>query len=741
MKKSLKTILFFLFLTVPGIQMNAQIVNGTVMGDEGEKSMPVPGVNIYWANSSIGTISDENGKFELYKPASYHMLVFSFVGYRSDTIHVDGSLEGYTHVMTPGEVIDEVQIVARSPGSFIDRMDPVLTEKITGVELTKAACCNLSESFETNASVDAYYANAATGAKQIRLLGLDGQYVQMLTENIPNMRGLALPYGLDYIPGPWMDGIHVSKGTSSVKNGFESITGQINVEYLKPEMDDHVFFNAFANSKGRKEVNLIGSASLGDRLGTALMTHYSDNSQEDDINNDGFMDHPMKRQLNILNRWKYTGVNLRMQFGIKALSESRTSGQLGFMPEEARGLDKPYGISINTERVEGFAKIAYLFNNDMNSNFGSIYSITGHNQNSFFGLREYSASERNVYINLMFQTDVFNEKHNITSGLSLVHDLLNETLDQRNIEFVETVPGLFTEYSFNPDSRITVMGGLRADFSSLYGLAFTPRLHARINPFASSTIRISAGKGYRTPHVLAEMNHFLASSRRIILEENFEREEAWNYGLSLTQYIGTGPRQLTLTLEANRTSFINQVIMDLDSSVNEVHFYNLDGKSFSNNYQAEISAEPVRGLESRIAFRYNDVKYDWNGEMLIKPLLSKYKGLLNFSYQTNLKKWQFDYTLQLNGPGRIPSTAANPAEYRLPEEFPAFTVMNAQVTKFFRTWNVYIGVENLTGFRQENPVLAAENPYGEHFDASLIWGPVDGRRIYAGVRWNLAKSE
>ena len=277
--------------------------------------------------------------------------------------------------------------------------------------------------------------------------------------------------------------------------------------------------------------------------------------------------------------------------------------------------------------------------------------------------------------------------------------------------------------------------------NSIYGGAITPRLHTRYNFTPSSTIRLSVGKGYRTPHVLAEQNHFLASSRRIVMEENFDREEAWNYGASIAQYIGDGPRQMTIGLEAYRTSFINQVIMDLDSSVDEVRFYNLDGKSFSNNYQVEMSLEPIRGLDTKIAFRYTDVQYDWNGEMIVKPLVSKFKGLFNLSYMSPLKKWQIDYTLQVNGPGRIPFTDQNPIEYQLDNESPAFTIMNAQITKYFRTWNIYVGAENLTGYRQDNPVLAAENPYGEHFDASMVWGPVDGRKIYVGVRFGISRPD
>lgn len=740
----MKKITILLITGLLFLQINyshAQIVSGVVYGKQSENELTLPGVNVHWAESTIGTITNDQGVFELFKPSKYSKLVFSFVGYTSDTIYIDKASNDLKITLVAGENLDAIQIIERTPGTHIDRLNPILTEKITSAELCKAACCNLSESFETNASVDAYYANAATGARQIRLLGLDGQYVQMLTENIPNMRGLAKPYGLAYIPGPWMEGISVSKGTSSVKSGYESITGQINIEYLKPETADLFYFNAFASTMGRTETNLAGSVILNNKLSTLLLAHVSGNKQRDDFSGDGFMDYPLVSQYNFLNRWRYAGEHLQLIMGVKALKEQRISGQMDFEPDGQRGLDYPYGIGIETERLEGFLKVAYMFNNDLNSNFGSIYSFTGHNQDSYFGLRDYNAVERNLYVNLMFQTDIVNEKHNLTSGFSLVRDVLNEFLDEEELNFTESVPGVFTEYAFNPNPKITLLGGLRFDYSSIYGIAFTPRLHGRYSPGASTTFRFSTGKGYRTPHVLAEQNHFLASSRRIIINDDFDREEAWNYGLSMTQYIGTGPRQLTLNLEAYRTSFMHQVIMDLDSSVDEVRFYNLDGKSFSNNYQVEVSANLFKGLESRVALRYSDVRYEWNGELLFKPLVSKYKGLVNFSYTTPLKKWQIDYTLQINGPGRIPDTSGNPVDYQLDSEFPSYSIMNAQITKYFKTWNIYVGAENLTGFRQENPVLAADQPFGEFFDASLIWGPIDGRKIYAGLRFAIGREE
>lgn len=721
--------------------MQGQTVEGTVFELRNNSEVSLPGVNVYWAGSEIGIATDENGQFELFKPSKYNKLVFSFVGYKSDTLSITNVQQNLKLIMSASKMIDEVQIVQRILGTHIDRLDPVLTEIITGAELCKAACCNLAESFETNASVDAYYSNAVTGAKQIRLLGLDGAYVQLLTENIPSSRGLASQYGLGYIPGAWMEAIQISKGTASVKNGYESIAGQINVEYLKPQLADKFFINALANDAGKKEMNVVWSAILNNKISTLVLAHVEDNSQIDDYQGDGFMDHPFVRQYNLFNRWYYGTDNFHLHLGLKALIENRTTGQVDFVRGQERDIDRPYGIGIDTDRIEAFMKAGYTWNNKRNTNFGTIFSLSNHQQNSFFGIREYSGEQLNYYMNLMFQTDLFNESNTLTSGYSMNYDDYAEHLGQTDYLRTELVQGVFTEYTYKHDTDFILQSGLRLDYHNLYGFLFTPRIHARYSLAEHTIFRASAGKGYRSPNVLAENNHFLANSRNILIAPDIRQEEAWNFGLNVTRYFSLGPRQLTANMEAYRTSFVNQIVVDLDSSVDEVSFYNLDGESFANNYQLELAYELIKGLDARAAFRYSDVKFTLNGDLVDKPLISKYKGLVTLSYATPLKKWQFDLTSQFNGPGRIPNTSSNPIEYQMSESFDPYTIIHAQITKYFRTWNVYVGAENLTDFTQDHPVLAADQPFSEYFDGSLIWGPLHGRKIYVGIRFGISRDE
>ncbi|MCX6223845.1 MAG: TonB-dependent receptor [Bacteroidia bacterium] len=736
-----KIYFFSLILLLSAPWLKAQTVSGTVYEKENDRKVPLPTVNVHWSGSRIGTTSDVNGNFKLFKPDYYSKLVFSFVGYTSDTIEIDKLLAGLEVFLQPGTNIDQVSIVQRSQGSHLERLAPIQTERITYAELCKAACCNLAESFSTNASVDAYYANAVTGARQIRLLGLDGIYVQLLTENIPNMRGIASTYGLSYFPGPWMEGIMISKGTSSVKNGYESIAGQINVEYLKPVTADKLLLNLFLSNAGRKEANFATSVKINSKLSTLLMGHFSDDQTKEDHNGDGFLDEPLYRQFNVLNRWYYASDHIRMHAGFKLLNENRYSGQMAFSRDSIRDIDHPYGIGIMTKRAEGFFKLGYVFNNARKSSFGSINSISYHDQNSFYGIRNYQGNQLNYFLNLMYETNLVNEKHTIVSGFSFNLDNYTETLDTINSSRLERVPGVYSEYSFKPNEHFNLLAGVRLDYHNLYGLMFTPRLHARFDINGHTHFRFSAGKGYRSPMILAENNHFLANSRSIIIEPGLKQEEAWNYGLNITHYIPVGAQPMSISLEAYRTDFLEQIIVDLDSSVDQVRFSNLQGKSFSNNFQIEVGTQFIGGLDTKFAFRLTDVRYDLNQNLVEKPLVSRYKGLIVASYQTPMKKWQFDVTWQLNGPGRIPSTAGNPEAFRMADTFEAYQIINLQITKYFRTWEVYGGVENLTDFRQMHAVISGDQPFGEYFDSSIIWGPLHGRKIYLGFRYRIAREE
>ena len=589
-------------------------------------------------------------------------------------------------------------------------------------ELFKAACCNLGESFITNPSVDVNYSDAATGAKQIKLLGLSGTYVQMLTENLPNFRGAAAPYALDYVPGPWMSGIQVSKGASSVKNGYESITGQIDVEYLKPDAEEGITLNIYGNSKSRMDANADGNIHLNSKLSTELLLHYQDDYGHHDVNGDGFLDQANVRQWNLQNRWHYRASNYIFHGGISMMKEKREGGQT----EHTSHLSHLYKIGIETNRYEGYMKHAFILDPEHGTNIALMTNLTMHQLDANYGHKQYYVNQKNAYAQLLFETNL-SKQHNLSAGLSLNHDYL--TRDEK-----ETTPGIYAQYTYNLNDKVVAMAGLRADHSSLYGTFLTPRFHLKFAPNEIVNIRLSVGKGYRTVWALAENNYLLASGRQLVIDD-MKQEQAWNSGISSSFYIPLFGKTLKFNAEYYHTHFRQQAVVDYDSSPTEIRITNLDGKSYSNTLQLDATYPIVKGLELTAAWRWNDVKCTYGGELMEKPLTSRYKGLITASYKTPLGIWQFDATLQLNGGGRMPT----PVDGLWESRFRSYEQVSAQITRWFRHFSVYIGGENLTGFRQKQPIINATDPWSSTFDPTMVWGPVHGAMFYAGIRVNIGR--
>ncbi|MFH2094701.1 MAG: TonB-dependent receptor, partial [Bacteroidota bacterium] len=448
------------------------------------------------------------------------------------------------------------------------------------------------------------------------------------------------------------------------------------------------------------------------------------------------LDQPLLEQVNFLNRWKYMSKKFMTQFGLKYLQEDRLGGQMAYDDSKIRNSDNGYGIGIHSERAEIYHKMGFIPDRPSTS-FGFIQSGSVYDQTSFFGLRVYEGNQKSYYSNLIFQTYIGTTDHNISTGLSFIYDEFHELVDSNMFNRIERVPGAYFQYTYTTGHIFTAIAGVRADYHNLWGLFYTPRVHLRYQAYEDLVLRASGGKGYRTASVFAENTYVLANSRRLVFLEDMKQEEAWNFGLSATQDFHPGKRDLKFKIEYYRTDFINQVIVDMDADISEVRFYNLEGRSFSNSFQIEASYEPIKRLDVTAAYRLTDVRMDINDQLQQKPLVNRYKGLLTFSYITKLKKWQFDLTAQLNGDGRLPQSSDIPATYRTDDDFPAYYLLNTQITKYFKKWEVYAGGENLTNYIQKDPIIASDDPYGPFFDASRVWGPLMGRKIYLGIRYTI----
>ncbi len=726
------------------------IVRGVVVQENNRGDLtPIAGVNVHWlGDQSTQKQSNGEGVFELLHKKESRHLVVSYVGMQSDTIEVK-NLHEILVIHAKDNVLGEVVVSRRQRTAYVDKLNANRVETITARELFKAACCDLSESFETNASVDVVSSDAVTGAKQVQLLGLSGIYTQLTVENLPGPRGFASPLGLNSMAGPWIEAIHISKGMGSVANGFESMSGQINVELKKPHDTDRLYFNAYANNMGRTDVNLNLAQKLNDKWSVGLLLHdnfmYNKNMN---FSHNGFRDMPVGNTFSGINRWHYEdGKGFIAQFGVKYLSDDRTGGEIDFNKSTDKLTANRYGLGFDIDRVEGFAKIGYVFPSNKLRSIGLQLSGSHFRQNSFFGLTTYDNEQNSGYANLLYQDVIGSVNHKYRVGASVSYDKYNENILQYDFNRTETVSGAFLEYTYTPSEKFDAVLGLRQDYNTIYGWFTTPRAVLRYAPTNTTTFRLSSGRGQRTANIFAENLGIFASSRAIdygqLAHQNgtaygLKPEVSWNTGFTFDQDFQLFGRESGLSVELFHNNFTNQVVVDWENP-RAVSFYNLDGKSYSNSLQAEFRFMPAQHFEARMAYRLLDVQTDYREGRLQKPLTAKHRGFVNMAYNLH-SGWSFDYTLNVVGKKRLPSTLDNPVAYQLAAYSDAYVTMNAQISKSFgadKNFTLYIGGENLTNFYQKDPILAFEEPFGSHFDTNLLWGPITGRMFYTGVRYTI----
>lgn len=726
----MKNILILLISLLP-VMVVGQTLKGKIIDKTTKEPMPFATVN--WLGTNSGSISDEKGYFEIpRKSGEDNLLLTSFTGYQTDTLTVSSKMQNITIALAPSLELNGVEIKARVGGSYVSNAASMKTEVITSVGLCQLACCSLAESFENSATVDVGFSDAVSGARQIQMLGLAGVYSQLLYENMPFLRGLSSPFGLSYIPGSYMESIQVSKGAASVVNGFESMTGQINVEYKKPQTSDPFFLNLFGSSDLKGEMNAIGTIHLNDKLATSLFGHVSYFNREfDHVGHDGFMDQPKSRQFNIVNRWSYDNKNYRNVTSLLFVDDHRVGGQMGFDPDKDVDTTGKYGFENRTQRAQVFTKNGFVLND--HASIGTQLSATYMDLNATYGIHPYHGIEKNLYANVIGQYR-FNKEHQLESGVSYQLNDVDETYQSTIDRRTEHIPGVFAQYTYTPTDDITVIGGLRYDYQSFYDQnMITPRLHLRWQPFKMLTLRGSVGKGYRSANILVENMGLMASSRQFAADDNLSLEESWNYGVNaMLRLPAPWKREMTLSLDAYRTDFLNQVMVDMDRDAHAVYFYNLNGQSYSNSFQAEWFWDVAEFYNLTVSGRYNDVKATYDDKLLEKPYVNKWKVLFVNSLMTKFDKWRLDWTVQLNGKSRLPNTNGLAADYSDP-----YAMMYVQLTRKFKHIDVYAGVENITNYTQPHPILDYEHPFGENFDASVTWGPLMGRMFYAGLRWTI----
>ena len=740
-------------LLLPLTAFAQQFSKGTVVD---EANLPLMGAEVYWNGTEIGVSTDDNGTFTLKRTENSNTLVISYIGYKTKTVKVTNS-EALHIQLEPQSALEEVVVTQKRANTMKSQWQVANLHTMSSGELLKAACCNLSESFSTNPSIDVNFSDAVTGNKQIKMLGLTSPYILMAEENIPAMRGASQAYGLSFVPGTWIESIQITKGAGSVINGYESISGQINYEIEKPINARPFFLNLYTSEDSRYELNAHTKVKLSDKWATSLLAHGNVRQRKSDHNHDGFIDNPIGNQINLLNRWQYSNAEKGWVsfLNLNYMKDERQAGQIDYNPLTDKGTTNAWGSEVNSERFTLSNKTGYVFPDTPYKSIGLQNSFQSHRQDSYFGLNSYDIHQKSWYGNLIYNSIIGNTQHKFATGLSGTYDDYNEQLTTSalagDFSRIDRSVGAFFEYTYDNSSNFSFVAGIRADSHNNLGNFITPRFHLRYNPWKEATFRLSAGRGKRAANVIAENQQLLASSRQLHIIGGdggklygLNSEIAWNYGASFLQTFKIWGKNAELSVDFYRTHFDNQVVVDLDHSPQQALFYNLDGKSFANSLQAEVSISPAKGLDFKAAYKYYDVQTQFTKGQLEKTLTPKHRWFANIAYETadthenNHSQWKFDVTFNWLGEQRLPSTATNPLPYRLSDYAPSFATLNAQITRVFsKTFEVYVGGENITNYKQANGILAADAPFGAYFDSTMQYAPAFGQMYYAGMRFKL----
>jgi outer membrane cobalamin receptor len=729
----------FLSVTIAGNLSAQTLIKGKVFGKTETDRETLAAANVYWLDNQKGTTTDSEGNFSLSRTSKNKKLVVSYIGYLSDTLEA-GDKTYIEITLKPDAALSEVVIKADKTLS----LEPMQTEMLTVKDLQKAACCNLSESFETNASVEVGQADAVSGSKQLKMLGLDGIYAQIMTEKMGFARGLLTRNGMNFIPGTWLKSVDLNKGAGSVTDGYESVTGQINAELVKPENSEKWLLNLYANEGGRTEINSNHSFRVSEKWSSALLVHGSSQLIENDENKDGFRDIPKYYQVNLLNRWNYRGEFREAQLGAHVVYDNRLGGMVNTPWQNQNAVGLPYGAGSTAKSLRVWSKTGFISKSKEGRSLGVILSGNLNELRSYWGLNDYDGMQKNANATVIFQTPV-GVGDDLKTGVSFVYDDYRQQFHQNipvSAQFSqdrsERVAGVFAEYTFNGINNLTAVGGLRADKHNLYGNFLFPRLHLKYELSENSILRFSTGRGMRVANVFVDFAHFLASSRIVTLENNLRPELAWNTGGSFSHKFYLAERAGIFTTDFYRTVFQNQIIADLETKDYHLSFYNLRGASYANSFQAELKYEVLKGFNVNLAYKYYDIKATYDGILYEVPFVSKHRGFVNLAYETPNEKWQFDFTTHYFGSRRMPYTSY--WEHLHGKRTPAYVIIHAQITRNWKNLAVYIGAENLNNFMQHAPIVAADAPYGQKFDGGMIWAPIMGRMSYAGMRFYINRN-
>ncbi|MFZ4542446.1 MAG: TonB-dependent receptor domain-containing protein [Saprospiraceae bacterium] len=733
--------LFFVLICILSVQLSwAQhaVVTGFVSNEKEER---LPYATLQWQNSIVYATADSSGNFTIKARKKLDTLVVTYTGHKPAKVAVEPHEKMLWIVLAGVKELEAFTLKEARPDNFVSTLDSRHVEQITSCELRKAPCCNLAGSFETNNSVDVNYGNAVTGATEIQMLGLRGIYTQMTIQKRPAFYGLGYPFALEFYPGTWLDGISISKGASSVEQGAQSLTGQINVNMLKPSEDKAVFVNLYQNTLNTFEANLHLNKKINPEWSVGTYLHYDNMQNVQDHDKDGFANMPQKRQLNGQIRLLHQGKTWYNQNTIHLLRDNRSGGQI-----VDKSLVNPWSVKQEINRVDFSGSLGYLGFDKIYNSLAVIYGATHHTTDEAYGNNTHVGTQNSYYANAIFATIIKNTNNRLNLGSSLQYDIFKEKVNDVTLDRKDIMPGVYAEYSYNHPKAGTAINdwglilGLRNDYHNRFGNFVVPRMNVKYNFNENHILRASAGRGWRVANIIPENLNVLASNRQVNISNDLKPEDGWNVGVNYSGTFEINERKASFNADVYRTQFVNQIIVDQDRDFKSVSFYNLDGSSYSNSIMGVFTYNVFNNFDAKIGYKYNDVKTTINQQLTRMPMIPTNRWLLTLDYKTNDQNWLFHGTMHYVGQQRLPSLQGLPDQY-LPHHYTGksspYININAQITRKLGRWEVYAGGENLTNYTQHSPIIAYNEPYSNFFNASQIWGPLMGIRGFVGLRFSI----
>ncbi len=731
-----KKLLFFAFMAIPFLT-SAQFVEGTVTDSSTGESLI--GANIFWSGTSMGVVADTNGRFRLEIPQPYpQRLIIRMVGYAADTLIIAAPNTNLAIRLYPSLELNTVQVEGDRGVFSMSAANRLNTESINRGILRKAACCNLSESFETSATVDVVLSDAITGTRRIQMLGLEGIYVQNLFQSVPFSRGLSNVLGFDQIPGPWINSIDLTKGIGAAALGYETMTGQINLAFLDASEGESLHLDAFGSNQSRFEGNAIYALPINEKWSNVLFVNGFIQQMRLDMNDDGFLDMPLREGFNFMDQLRYKGLDLTANLALRYGEEERISGQENYNYGDDFGTLNAYGFGLEMQQYEAIADVEYVPPQLDKTFLRGKASFNRTELQSFFGNTNYIGVENSYRLGIEGEKHIGEfDDHSLTVGIDYFADQFEEALADSAFSRNESVPGIYAQYAYLRP-RFDAMIGLRSDFHNLYGTQISPRLHLKYNLKPLTVVRGVAGRGFRAPNMIADQFGYFASARRTNVLETPDAEISWNMGASFLHKFNLWKgKEATWNVDYYFTTFENQWIADRDFDTRQLIFYNLRGNSTAHSVQTDFQSELWAGFGFKASYKYQFVEVDYLSGSLEKPLIPNHRALLNLGYTSPTGRWFLDFTGNYYGSSRLPDTSTNPEQFRLAQRADSYFLFNTQATFVIKDLELYVGSENLANFIQDNAIIDAQNPFGSNFDATMIYAPLNGRTIYAGLRYNL----